>query len=213
MIFDIDASTRNTEPNFSLLAKLASVSRMPLCYGGGVRSLDHFDRIISAGVEKVSLSSSAIDNPILVSEASSLFGSQSVVVTLDIKKRFRFSSNYSIYTHNASRRSPIDLIQFCSGLRQLGAGELMISSINLDGTLKGFDFELLDLIYPLVDIPITVVGGASSYKNISTLFNNYPFVSAGVGSLFTFHGKFNAVLISYPSFSDKARIFENFTSA
>ena len=87
---------------------------MPLCYGGGIKNVSQFDRIISLGIEKVSISSSALEEPNLITSASSLFGSQSVVVTLDIKKRSRFSRQYTAYTHNGSRRSSVDLVSYCS---------------------------------------------------------------------------------------------------
>ena len=208
VLFDIDASVLGVEPNYSLLRKLATVSRMPLCYGGGIKNVSQFDRIISLGIEKVSISSSALEEPNLITSASSLFGSRSVVVTLDIKKRSRFSRQYTAYTHNGSRRSSVDLVSYCSSLRQLGAGELLINSISCDGSQKGYDIDLLNFIYPLVDLPMTVLGGASSFQDISSIIRSYPYVSTGAGSIFIFHGKFKAVLISYPDTSEKYNIFE-----
>lgn len=209
VVLDIDSSVSNAEPNFALLKKLAAVSRMPLCYGGGVKSISQFDRIISLGIEKVSISSSALSHPQLITEASSLFGSQSVVVTLDIKKRSRFSSKYAAFTSNGSRKSPVDLVSFCSDLRRLGAGELIVNSISKDGCLAGYDIDLLKFIYPLVDLPMTILGGASSYQDISSTFQDFPFVSAGAASLFIFQGKFKAVLISYPDSPEKSKIYKS----
>ncbi len=207
VIYDIDASVANADPDYNLLTKIATVSRMPLCYGGGVSSISHIERIVSLGIEKVSISSSSLSSPQLISDASSIFGSQSIVVTLDIKRPTPFSPEYFAYTHNGTRKSSLDLKKFCSSLRRLGAGELIINSVSHDGTFKGYDHNLLKTICPLVDLPMTILGGASSFEDFSNLFRNYSFVSAAAASLFIFHGKYKAVLISYPDSIEKANIF------
>jgi len=138
MLFDIDASLRQTGPNFALLKNLASECRMPLCYGGGVTSAEQASHIISLGFEKVSISSAALNRPELVHEISTAVGVQSTVVTIDIRKVGLFS-NYCIYTKNGREKQKIGLLEFCEKIINLGVGEIVFNCIDRDGEMKGYD--------------------------------------------------------------------------
>jgi cyclase len=203
-VFDIDASVNGTEPDLKLIENLASECRMPLCYGGGIKSFEQAQSILSLGVEKVALSSSAIENPELISEISSQVGNQSVVVVLDVKKKL--FGGYRVYTHNGSKLVDKELFQLINEFQELGAGEIIVNNIDLDGTLKGYDNQLITKLKSELRIPFTVCGGASSYDDLSQAVKKYSPIGLAAGSLFVFKGKYRAVLISYPNKNEKKLI-------
>jgi cyclase len=202
IVLDIDASRIGKEPDYDLIARLAKECRMPICYGGGVKSVDQFEKIISLGVEKVSVSSAAIDNPELICSAAKRIGSQSVVVTIDIKKT-GFSGESEVVTLNGTKRSGVAPVAWASRVQQLGAGEIVLNAVDRDGEMKGYDFELIDSLHGAISRPLTVLGGAGSLENIGALFKRYGVIGAAAGSLFVFKGKYRAVLINYPSRAEK----------
>lgn len=207
MVIDIDASRFGHTPNYKLIANLALECRMPLCYGGGVNSIEQFDRIIGLGIEKVAVSSAAIDTPDLISKAAARIGSQSVVAVIDVKKT-GFFKNYEVVILNARKRTGLEPSVWAAKLQQLGAGEIVLNSVDQDGEMKGYDFDLIDSVRNSVSIPMTVLGGAGSMECIKSLFNRYGVIGAGAGSLFVFKGKYRAVLINYPSREEKAKIYQ-----
>jgi len=196
MVLDIDATVEGKAPNYNLIEKLANESRMPLCYGGGIQSSEQADKIFSLGIEKISISAAAIENPGLVNEISSMVGSQSVVVVLDIKKNL--FGRYEIVTHNATIKTKNKLEDTINDLIERGIGELVINSVDNDGVMKGYDFSLLDRVYGASSVPLTVLGGAGSVSDIYSVIERYKIVGVAAGSLFVFKGKFKAVLIDYP---------------
>lgn len=202
VVLDIDATANNVEPNYKMITKLAAECRMPLCYGGGVRTAAQAKKIIGLGVEKVAISAAAIANPQLVTQISEEVGRQSVVVVLDVKKRL-FSKDYDIYTHNAKKNTNRSLFEMISRIEDLGAGEIVINSIENDGQMKGYDLELAKRARGTAHIPITILGGAGSLKDIGDLIHNCGIVGAAAGSLFVFKGVYRAVLINYPNQSEK----------
>ena len=179
---------------------------MPLCYGGGVKSVDQFDRIISLGVEKVAVSSAAIDDPDIIFEAASRVGSQSVVGVIDVKKSM-FLGKHQVLTLNGLKKTNLEPAKWAAKLQNLGAGEIILNSIDQDGSMKGYDLEIIDEVYNAISIPLTVLGGAGSIIDIHSLFSKYGIIGAAAGSLFVFKGKFRAVLINYPNQEEKNKIF------
>jgi len=202
MVIDIDASRLGHEPDYKLLANLALECRMPLCYGGGVKTVEQFDRIIGLGVEKVAVSSAAVDSPDLIAKASSRVGSQSVVAVIDVKKTGLFRQ-YEVVTLNATQRTGLEPAAWAARIQQLGAGEIVLNSVDRDGEMKGYDFDLIDLVRNAISTPLTVLGGAGSLEDIRSLVSRYGIIGAAVGSLFVFKGKYRAVLINYPSRQEK----------
>lgn len=200
-IFDIDATVLNKEPDYILIKKLAYQSRMPLCYGGGVKTVEQAQKIFGLGIEKIALSSALIQNPQLVTEIAERVGSQSVIVVLDIKKKLL--GGYEVYTHNGKKSTGINPIKFAKELERLGAGEIIINSIDQDGMMKGFDLTLIDKIAETISIPMTVLGGAGSISDIKKVINKHGVIGIAAGSLFVFKGFYKAVLINYPSREEK----------
>ena len=193
---DIDASALGTTPDFKLLRNLAVVSRMPLCYGGGIKNANVAAEIISLGFEKISVSSAAIARPQLIKELAEAVGTQSVVVTLDVRKN-KILSGETVFTRNGRDKQRIDLLQFCQEAEALGAGEIVINSIDRDGCMKGYDIDLAKRVRAAVSCPITFVGGAGTVDHMQNLIDAVGTVGAAAGSMFVFKGEYRAVLISY----------------
>jgi len=212
MVIDIDASRLGHEPNYKLIANLAQECRMPFCYGGGVKTVEQFDRIIGLGVEKVAVSSAAVNSPDLISTAASRVGSQSVVAVIDVKKTGIFRK-YEVLMLNATQRTGLEPTVWAARLQQFGAGEIVLNSIDQDGEMNGYDFDLIDSVRNAISTPLTVLGGAGSLEDIRSLVNRYGIIGAAAGSLFVFKGKYRAVLINYPSGEEKDGIWLEFTDS
>lgn len=204
--FDIDATVLNQEPDYILIEKLANQSRMPLCYGGGVKTIDQAQKIFGLGIEKIALSSAIIKTPQLVTQIAERVGSQSVIVVLDIKKKL--FGGYEVYTHNGKKSTGINPFKFAKELEQLGAGEIIINSIDQDGVMKGYDLNLIDKIAETISIPMTVLGGAGSIADIEKVIDKHGVIGVSAGSLFVFKGPYKAVLINYPTQLEKDKIFK-----
>jgi len=206
VILDIDASVKKLSPNLSEIKKWASECRMPLCYGGGIKDLSTAMEILSYGVEKVSLSSAAIQTPNLIEEISKEAGSQSISVVIDVKKSFL--GDYKVYIHNGTKIEKLGLIDLLKVAQDNGAGEIVINNISLDGTMSGFDIDLLKKIIEHVSVPLTFIGGCGKLEDVSTVLRVINPAGIGVGSLFVFKGKYNAVLINYPDTIQKDAILK-----
>jgi cyclase len=209
IVVDIDASRLGREPDYKMIENLATECRMPLCYGGGIKTLEHAQRIFSLGVEKIAISSLAIEIPSIVPAIAERVGNQSVVIVLDIKKK-TFGNKYELYTHNGTRSTGIDPVKFALEMQKSGAGEIVINSIDQDGLMKGYDLTLIQKIRDAISIPTTVLGGAGSLEDIGSLIKEHGIIGAAAGSFFVFKGKFRAVLISYPTKTERQAIFENY---
>jgi len=195
-IFDIDATVLGKEPDYGLIEKLANQSRMPICYGGGVKTVEQAQKIFGLGIEKIALSSSIINDPKLISKISQRVGSQSVIVVLDIKKKL--FGGYEVYTHNGTQSTGLNPFAFAAKAQELGAGEVIINSIDNDGIMNGYDFKLIDKIRDKITLPLTVLGGAGSLDDIKEVIKKYNIIGVAAGSLFVFKGPYKAVLINYP---------------
>lgn len=197
IVLDIDATAQGREPNFRLIAQFAAECRMPLCYGGGVRTVEQAKRIIGLGVEKVALSAAAVEDPTLISRIAAEVGSQSVVVVLDVKTSL--FGKQEVWTHNGRKNSGKSPLELAKEAERLGAGEVVINSIDRDGQMKGYDLALARKIREATRLPMSVLGGAGSLQDIGALIKECGVVGASAGSFFVFKGQYRAVLISYPS--------------
>ncbi|MFC2117179.1 AglZ/HisF2 family acetamidino modification protein [Bacteroidota bacterium] len=207
IVLDLDATVKNKNPDLKTIENLATECCMPLCYGGGIKTVEQICRIIELGVEKVSLSSAAIDNPELVCKGAELVGNQSIVVTLDVKKTRK---GYRVFTHNGRKNTKLDPVALVKDFQESGAGEIVINSIDKDGIMKGYDLNLIEKIMDVIKIPITLVGGAGSLKDIGNLFEKFGLVGVCAGSLFVFKGVYRAVLINYPNVAEKELLYSNY---
>jgi cyclase len=206
IVLDIDAGFHKREPDYELIQLLSRECRMPLCYGGGICRPDQVEKIISLGVEKVALGRSAVTEPGFIEEASRRVGSQSIVVVMDVRKSMTVNNDYELYIDNGSIPVKWHPVEFAKNVQLQGAGEILINSIDRDGTFLGYDLELIDSVRDAVNIPITALGGAGSHLDLMNLVNRYGIIGAAAGSLFVFKGKYRAVLIQYPVSHEKEKI-------
>ena len=180
---------------------------MPLCYGGGVKSVEQVKRIIGLGAEKVAMSAAALADPSLVSRAAEAVGRQSVVVVIDARRKTR-GEGWEVFTHNGTRRVDGDPAALAARMQEAGAGEIVVNSIDRDGEMKGYDLELARAVRARTSVPLTVLGGAGSLADIESLLREFHIVGAAAGSLFVFKGVYRAVLINYPARAAKDALLE-----
>ncbi len=207
IVVDIDRSSKGLEPDFRLIERLAVESRMPLCYGGGIKTPEHAQRLVNLGVEKVAISSAIIKEPSLAKEMAQAVGQQSVVAVLDIKKA-GLMKKYRLFTLNGLKEEKKDPFDLALELQSIGIGELLVNSIDQEGTMTGYDNKLNSKMREILDVPITFLGGAGSLSDIKDLVERFGPVGAAAGSLFVFKGKYKAVLINYPNETQKYSLYK-----
>jgi cyclase len=205
IILDIDASRNNQEPDYKIIKDIASECFMPICYGGGISSINQIKNIFSIGVEKISINSMLFQNTTLIEEAIKLFGSQSIVASIDINKTL--FGKYSIYNHIKRKNIEKNYLVFIQKIEKKGVGEILINCVYNDGIQKGYDIELFKHISKNTNIPIVACGGAGTLTDCQSLIQNAQ-VSAVVGSMFVFHGKHQAVLVTYPDRKKIEKLFK-----
>lgn len=206
IVLDIDATVENRGPNFELIAKLAAECRMPFCYGGGVKTVEDVRRLIALGVEKVAISAAAIKDPQLISRMAEDVGRQSIVVVLDVKKKI--FGGYEVITHNGKKGTGKDPVELAQLFQEMGAGEIVLNSIDNDGVMKGYDFKLIEKVWESTSVPLSVAGGAGSLDDVSELIKRFGIIGAVAGSLFVFKGAYRAVLINYPNLEVKENLIK-----
>jgi cyclase len=205
VILDISATAEKRKPNFSQIKELASEAFMPLGYGGGITSLDDIRTLITSGVEKAILNTSALDNPALISEGAKYVGSQSIVVSIDVKKNLW--GKYKVFGQNGAKNTGRDPVEFARQVEEAGAGEILLNAIDKDGTFEHYDLELVSMVSAAVSIPVVAIGGASSTDDFAEVIRAGA-SAASAGSLFVFQRPHRAVLISYPTQAElKTKVF------
>ncbi|HLX90793.1 MAG TPA: AglZ/HisF2 family acetamidino modification protein [Puia sp.] len=209
VVLDISATVEKRPPDIRQIREIASEAFMPLGYGGGITRLDEIRDLIAAGIEKVIINTAAFLNPDLIREASAYVGSQSVVVSIDAKKNL--FGKYKVYVANGTKNTGLDPAEYAASMENAGAGELLVNSIDKDGTFEGYDTELITRISEAVRIPVVAIGGASSIDDF-VLAVRHGASAVSAGSMFVFQRPHRAVLISYPSQAElKNKLFNQFS--
>tara|TARA_B100002051_G_scaffold261542_1_gene283165 strand:+ start:230 stop:1009 length:780 start_codon:yes stop_codon:yes gene_type:complete len=207
IVIDIDATVKGESPNFELIKNLAVECRMPLCYGGGIKTVEQAKKIVGLGVEKVAISSFAIEDSKFLLEIGKVIGLQSVVVVLDYKVRKKiFGSEVSIFTHNGTKKINILFYDFIKTLNEIGVGEIVLNSIDNDGLMNGYDINTIKKVREICNVPLTVLGGAGSYSDIKNIIQLFGTIGVSAGSVFVFKGQYKAVLINYPDYREKIKM-------
>jgi cyclase len=206
IFLDIDASKESREPDYELIEDFASECFMPVCYGGGVTNIEQIQKIFKLGIEKVSVNLSVLENLELIEKASKSFGSQSIVVTVDVKKSF--TGKYQVYNHKKAKTEKKPLQEYLQKIENAGAGEILINSVDKDGTLSGYDTKLMKNVVESVAIPVIACGGAGSLEDFKKVKNEANISAVAAGSFFVFHGKHKAVLITYPHYKKLEELFK-----
>lgn len=196
IICDIDASIKGRGVNYSLIEEIASEAFMPVGYGGGVSSAVEAKRITAIGIEKVVINSVAAERPEVITEIAAALGASSTVVSVDARKKL--TGGWDTFSRRGSKRTGMGPVEAARRAQELGAGEILVSSIDRDGTFSGYDLPLIEAVSASVTLPVIALGGASKFEDFA------PALTAGAsavaaGSMFVFNGKHHAVLISYPT--------------
>ncbi len=195
MFLDIEASLKGRTPNVEFIRKLADECYMPFGVGGGISDVEQIREILEAGAEKVSINTSAVRNPELIREASNIFGAQSIVVSIDVRKSWL--GKYSVYIKSGSEQTGLDPVDWARKVQDLGAGEILLTRIENDGTMNGYDLDLIRSIAPALEVPLIASGGAGKAEDFEAALSSGASAVAA-GAKFVLHGKHRAVLITYP---------------
>lgn len=207
IILDISATTNKREPNYTLIKDIASEAFMPLSYGGGIKSTDQIEKLFRIGVEKIIINTSAYFTPELISQASYIAGNQSIVVSVDVRKSF--FNKYEVFVCNGTIATKYDPVVYAKKMQELGAGELMVCSVNNEGTNNGYDLELISNVSSNVDIPVIASGGADSLNDFANAIKIAKASAVAAGNMFVFQGKHKAVLITYPKHIELQSLFQD----
>ena len=205
VFLDIGIAGGRGAPDFELLADIASEAFMPFAYGGGITSIDHIKRLYALGVEKVVLNTAAADQPQLVEAAAALAGRSGVIVSIDVRRNWM--GKYTVCVAGGTRDLKREPVEYAREMERLGAGEILLNASDRDGTMEGYDLELVGRLCKAVSIPVVAAGGAAGLPDLRA--------GAGAGasglaagSMFVFHGKHHAVLITYPEYEELERLFK-----
>jgi cyclase len=197
IFLDITASAENREPNYKVISDIASECFMPLCYGGGISTLDQVKRIMEIGVEKVSLNRSAIQDPGLVTSAAKAFGSQAVIVSIDVKKNFW--RKYEVVGKRGTSSTGENPVSFAKRMVEIGAGEILLTSVDREGTWEGYDTELLRQVTESVNVPVIANGGAGNLAHLQQAVEVGHASALALGSMVVYQKKGMGVLINFPA--------------
>lgn len=196
LFLDINASRENRTPNLKVLTDIAEECFMPLGYGGGIRSLDQAKAVFDIGFEKVALNTFAVENPVLINQIANYYGSQSVIVSIDVKKGL--FSEQTVRTRGGKHNTGFDPVQWAKKVEQLGAGEILITSIDREGTWEGFDLDLVRRVTNAVNIPVIAHGGAGCLHDISDAVAMGGASAVALGSMVVFQKRGMGVLVNFP---------------
>jgi len=197
VFLDISATKLYKEPNYSKIEEIASECFMPLAYGGGIKNIEQIKKIFSIGIEKVIINSAILSNKNLIAEAAKIYGSQSIVASVDVKKGLL--GKYNCYSHAGKIKIKQNLIDYVRNIENQGAGEIILTSINQEGTLEGYNIELIKIVSENVNIPVVANGGASEIDDFTKAIIDGGASAVAAGSIFVYKSKNRGVLINYPS--------------
>lgn len=197
VLLDITATPENRGPKFDMLKDIASEAFIPLAYGGGIRSMEDIRKLLSIGIEKLIMNTSAVETPSLLREVADHAGSQAVVASIDVKKNFL--GKYEVFTHCGQKKTGLDPVKQAVEMEKMGVGEIIINSIDRDGTMQGYDIDLVRKVADAVSVPVVACGGAGNLTHVAEVIKQGHASAAAAGSLFVFQGPLRGVLINYPS--------------
>lgn len=203
---DISASHQRKEPDYALIEDMASEAFMPIAYGGGIHRVDQVEKLFRLGVEKVIINSAFYANPDLIRECSKIAGSQSIVVSMDVKKSLL--GRYEVYVKNGTKKTGQTPLEYAKKAQEYGAGEILLTSIDREGTENGVDIELTRQVTLAVDVPVIAHGGVGCMLHIKEVVQQTDVSAVAAGSFFTFHGKHRAVLLTYPAYAELENLFK-----
>jgi len=196
ILVDIGATRQNRSPDFQLLKEVTEECFMPLCFGGGINNVEDIKKILNTGVEKVVINSAALQNPYLINNAADHFGNQSIVISIDVKKNLL--GKYVVCTHNGTKNTGYNPVEYSELMIEKGVGEILLNSIDRDGTWKGYDIDLIKSITSSVSIPVIACGGAGNINDFKKAVVDGSASACAMGSMAVYQGKNLGVLINFP---------------
>jgi len=206
IFLDIAASPNKNEPDYELIKTITNECFMPFSYGGGISSLEQVSKLFNLGVEKVIIGCSAIHDKKLIAGIAAQFGAQSVVATINIKRNILKKPR--LYNPSNKKMLKINLSDYCRELVNAGAGEIFLNFVDRDGIKNGYDGEVIRTLSNIVNVPITVCGGAGCLEDMRMAIKDFGASAVAAGSLFVYHGKRDAVLVNYPEYSELIELFK-----
>lgn len=196
IVVDISKNRFENGPNFNLIKQMADECFMPVCYGGGISNIDQIQKILKIGIEKIAVNTAIMPDTKLISQAANKFGSQCIVVALDIKKNWL--GKYKVTFSSGDQMIDTDIIDFAKTAEKAGAGEILINNIDRDGTWEGFDVEMIRKISSNVSIPVIAAGGAGNLGHIKDAITFGKASAVAIGSMAVYQSKGMGVLINFP---------------
>ena len=197
VILDIDASRKGCEPDYELVAEIAGECFMPVAYGGGIQTLAQARKLIRCGIEKVVINSASIESTGFIREIADVFGSQAVVGSIDARKTML--GGHRVFVKSGTVDTKLKPEDHAASLEQAGVGEILLTSIDRDGQMQGYDIELIKKVSSKVNVPVVACGGAGTLDHMRRAMSESGASAVSAGSMFVFYGKHRAVLINYPT--------------
>ncbi|PLC05124.1 imidazole glycerol phosphate synthase subunit HisF [Variovorax sp. RO1] len=204
VVLDINASREDREPDYEIISEIASECFMPVAYGGGIRTLEQIRKLLRAGVEKVVINSALAESTKILTEASKIFGSQAIMAGLDVRRGLL--TGYKVAVKSASIELKYSVVDYARNLEEAGAGEILLNNVDRDGTMAGYDIDLLRLVSGAVKIPVVAAGGAGTVEHLGQALNDGGAAAVAAGAMFVFRGKHRAVLIGYLTEAQKKEL-------
>lgn len=206
VLLDITATNEDADPKYEWIKDIVSESFMPLGYGGGIKNVEQAKKLFDIGIEKLILNSEA-ENTKLISDLANIYGNQSVIVCIDAKKNL--FGGYSTFTNSGSKKNKITPDKLAQKAVEAGAGEIIIQSIDREGTMNGFDLDLIKMVSQSVNVPVVASGGAATLQHLREAVVIGKASAVAAGSMFVFKGKQRGVLINYPKLSEMKHLFDS----
>ena len=207
VFLDIDASKESRTVSFELVKKIGDEAFMPFSVGGGIKNTEDIKKLFSAGVEKVVINTGALENDGLIKKGADIFGSQSIIASIDVKKDA--NGDYSVFSHGGTKDTGLEPVYAAIKMEKLGAGEILINSIDNDGTMEGYDLALIKRITAAVKIPVIAIGGAGGLNDFALAIYKGRASAVAAGSMFVYSGKNRGILINYPDREELEEIFKD----
>jgi cyclase len=205
VFLDILASKEKRTISLDFVRNVGDEANMPFAVGGGIRTVQQIKEIINAGAEKVIINTYSVEDPDFIKRASDEFGSSTIVVSIDVKRKL--FGKKQVYILGGSKATNINPVDFAKIVESKGAGEIIINSIDKDGTMSGYDLDLIKDVSSSVTIPVVAAGGAGNYNDFTKAVNESYASAVAAGSIFVYHGPRKAVLINYPSVVELNKYF------
>lgn len=206
IILDISATIEKRSPPFRMISEIASECFMPCTYGGGVNNIDDMKKIFNLGIEKIAINTLSVDNPDFICEAAERFGNQSIVISIDVKKDIL--GHYHVWKLSGKQKTNLDPIVHATNLESKGAGEILLTSIDKEGMMEGFDLEIIHRVSSKIGIPLIACGGAGNVQHLKQAIDAGASAVAA-GSMVVYQGASRGVLINFPSQEELKSIFVN----